>query len=120
VHYRILADVIVALHLGFILFAVLGGTLLIRSRRWAWVHLPAVAWAALVELRGWVCPLTPLENWLRQAGGAAGYGTGFVDHYLVPIVYPTLLTRELQILLGVLLLMLNLGIYAWAWRARSP
>ena len=111
--YRVLADVVVIIHLAFVAFAVLGGLLLLNWRRWAWIHLPAVLWAATVELMGWICPLTPLENWLRINGGHVGYNTGFVEHYLIPLLYPNDLTRDLQILLGLCVLMANFGIYAW-------
>ncbi len=115
--YRLLADAVVIAHLGFVLFAVLGGLLVLRWKRGAWVHIPAVLWAALVEFSGGVCPLTPLENWLRTQGGACAYHTGFLDHYVLPVLYPPGLTRELQIVLGVFVLMVNLGIYVWVvWR----
>jgi len=118
--YRILADLVVLLHLGFILFAVLGGLLVLRRRRLAWLHLPAVVWAALIEFNGWICPLTPLENRLRRAGGAAGYEGGFVEHYIVPLIYPSRLTPGLQLSLGIAVVAINLSIYAWIWhRHRS-
>jgi hypothetical protein len=85
---RIAADLVVLAHLGFILFVILGGLLVLRWPRMAWIHLPAVIWGALIEFAGWICPLTPLENWLREASGTAGYQGGFIEHYLVPIVYP--------------------------------
>ena len=109
--YRFLADAVVFLHLGFILFALLGGLLLLWSKRAAWFHVPAVIWAMVVEYGGWLCPLTPLENWLRQKGGETGYPAGFVSHYLVPLIYPSWLTREIQIVLGTLVLLLNVWIY---------
>ena len=111
--YRILADLTVVTHLGFVLFAVLGGLLVLRWPRAAWVHLPAVAWAALIEFAGWICPLTPLENWFRRQGGTAGYETGFVEHYLLPILYPSGLTRQVQIVLGLFVLLVNVGVYGW-------
>ena len=110
--YRVLADLVVAFHLAFILFALGGGLLALRRRGWAWLHLPAALWAAAIELLGGVCPLTPLENRLRHLSGAAGYPGGFVEHYLVPIVYPPGLTRELQVALGLAVLVANLAIYA--------
>lgn len=118
-HYRILADMTVLIHLCFIAFSVLGGFLVLRGKWWACVHIPAVLWAALIEFRGWLCPLTPIENWLRRAGGAAGYKAGFVEHYIVPIIYPSLLTQKMQMTLGILLLTVNLFIYAWAWHCRA-
>ncbi len=116
--YSALADLVVALHATFVLFAVAGALLVWRQPAWAWAHLPAAAWAALVELAGSTCPLTPLENWLRRRGGAAGYESGFVEHYLLPVLYPQALTREVQIVLGALVLALNAALYAWIWRRR--
>jgi len=109
--YRFLADLVVLAHLAFIVFALLGGLLALRWRWMAWVHLPAVAWGVAVELAGWICPLTPLENALRRAGGSSGYTGDFVDHYIVPVIYPVDLTREIQIVYGLLALALNLAIY---------
>jgi len=114
-----LADAVVVLHLVFIVFAVLGGLAVLRRPWLAWLHIPAVLWAGWVELAGWICPLTPLENWLRAAGGTAAYTTGFVEHYLVPMVYPAVLTRPLQMVLGISVLVLNLVVYAFVWRRRS-
>jgi len=122
VPYRLLAELVVLLHLGFILFAVLGGLLALRWRTIVWAHGPAVVWAALIEFRGWLCPLTPVEQRLREAGGATPYDTGFIEHYLLPVIYPAGLTRETQVVLGVALLALNVGVYAIVftrWR-RSP
>ncbi len=115
-HYRILADVLVLLHLAFVGFVVGGGLLVLRRPRWAWVHLPLASWGALVELAGWVCPSTPLEVRLRVLGGEAGYSGGFVEHYLLPVLYPHALTRGHQWALGTLVVVVNLTIYAWAWR----
>ncbi len=112
VPYRLLADLTLLLHLAFILFAVLGGLLVLRWRRLIWVHLTAVIWAALIEFAGWVCPLTPLENHFRRLAGQRGYEGGFIEHYLVRIIYPAGLTREMQIALGLFVLAVNLGIYA--------
>lgn len=109
--YRVLADGVLVLHLGFVVFVVLGGLLVLRWRRVAWVHLPAAGWGALIELAGWICPLTPLENRLRHLGGEAGYGGGFVEHYLLPVLYPGGLTRETQITLGLLVLAINAVVY---------
>jgi hypothetical protein len=98
---------------------VLGGLLAARWRGLAWIHLPAAIWAAIVEFFGWVCPLTPLENWLRQKGGESGYGSDFVARYILPTLYPAELTRELQIALGVLVILINLAIYAWIFRVQK-
>ena len=109
--YRLLADVVVAVHLGFVLFVVAGGFLTLRWPRAAWIQLPAALWGVLVEWSGWVCPLTPLENWLRAEGGAAGYAGGFVERYLLPVLYPASLTRGTQVLLGATALVVNLIAY---------
>ena len=114
--FLITADVVIVIHLAFILFAVLGGFLVWRWRQLAWLHVPAFCWATAIELWGWICPLTPLENWLRERGGKAGYDTGFIEHYLLPLIYPATLTREVQIVLGVLVLAINLSIYGWLLR----
>lgn len=112
------ADAVIALHLAFILFAVLGGVLVGRWPRLAWLHLPAFCWAAAIEFWGWICPLTPLENWLRERGGAGGYETGFIEHYLLPLIYPAALTREVQIVLGLLVVAINLSLYGWLLHRR--
>jgi hypothetical protein len=108
---RALADLVVLVHLTFIVFVVLGGLLALRWRWLPWLHLPAVGWGALLEFFGLTCPLTPLENWLRRLGGEQGYSGGFVDRYVLPVVYPPALTRESQILLGVLLCAVNGSVY---------
>ncbi|MFI8383587.1 DUF2784 domain-containing protein [Pseudomonas sp. NPDC079086] len=114
------ADGVVVVHLLFILFAVLGGILVWRWRGLAWLHLPAAFWGVLVELMHWPCPLTPLEHSLRLAAGQAGYNGGFVEHYLLPIIYPAGLTPQIQIGLGVFVLLLNgliYGVLLWQrWR----
>ncbi len=114
----LLADLVVVLHLGFILLAIGGGLLALRWSRAPWFHIPMLAWAALIEFMGWVCPLTPLENWLRAQGGRAVYERGFIEHYVVPIVYPPGLTVEVQWVLAVLLLAVNTAVYSWALRRR--
>ena len=116
--FRILADVTLVLHLAFVAFVVGGGLLVARWPRVAWVHLPAVAWAAWVEFAGWNCPLTPLENWLRQQGGGTAYSSGFIEHYLVPVLYPSSLSRELQWALGTLVILVNAAVYLWVVRRR--
>jgi hypothetical protein len=109
--FRLLADAVVVLHLAFVGFVVLGGLLVLRRPRVAWVHLPAAAWGAWIEFAGWICPLTPLENWLRVRGGGAAYTSDFVGEYLLPILYPAALSRELQWTLGGAVLLINLFIY---------
>jgi hypothetical protein len=111
--YHALANLVLIAHLAFVLFAVLGGFLVLKWRSLAWVHVPACLWGALVELAGWVCPLTPLENWLREKGGGLVYRTDFIEHYILPLLYPATLTRSLQIFLGFLVLSVNLGLYGW-------
>jgi Protein of Unknown function (DUF2784) len=113
--YRVFADFVVLLHLAFVLFAVLGGILMFKWKRAAWFHIPAALWAALIEFVGWECPLTPLENWLRREGGEVGYQTGFIERYLLPVLYPAALSRHLHVALGLLVLGINLVIYWWAW-----
>ncbi|CAN5303541.1 DUF2784 domain-containing protein [soil metagenome] len=109
--FRILADAVVVLHLGFVAFVVLGGLLVLRWPRLAWLHLPCAAWGALIEFADWVCPLTPLENRLRALGGEAGYAGGFVEEYLLGVLYPSGLTRGVQIALGIGVLAINLAVY---------
>lgn len=114
--YRTLADIVVVLHLLFIVFVLGGGVLVLFWRRCAWLHLPAVLWGILIELTGGVCPLTPLENWLRLQGEGAGYHTSFVEHYLIPVIYPAALTYELRLIFALLVVIINIGIYAFVLR----
>lgn len=119
--YSLLADAVLLLHFAFILFVVLGGLLLHRFPRMIWAHVPAVAWGVLIEFAGWICPLTPLENHLRRLGGAAGYSGSFVEHYLLPMIYPDSLTRETQWILGLGVVVANAIIYAfWLRAAHRP
>jgi hypothetical protein len=111
--YQALSDLVLIVHLAFVIFVVLGGFLVLKRRWLAWVHVPAFLWGALVEFVGWVCPLTPLENWLRQQGGGLAYRTDFIAHYILPVLYPVSLTRGLQIFLGLLVLGVNLVLYGW-------
>jgi hypothetical protein len=117
--YAVLASATVVAHLAFLLFVTLGGLLVVRRRRVAWLHLPAVLWGVYVELAGKVCPLTPLENWARRRAGGEGYGGGFIEHYLIPVLYPPGLTPGIQLALGVGLLSINVGIYAWIFLRRK-
>jgi Protein of Unknown function (DUF2784) len=117
--YEVLADALLILHLCFILFVVFGGLLVLRWPRLAWMHFPAAVWGVLVEVRGWVCPLTPLEIALRRGAGSAAYDSSFVEHYLVPAIYPSTLTREVQIVLGVIVLAINVAVYGVVWRRRA-
>jgi hypothetical protein len=117
---RLAADTVVALHLAFVVFAAVGGMLAWRRLAYAWFHLPALAWAAYVEFSGTICPLTPLENRLRARAGEGGYAGSFVEHYLMPVLYPVGLTPDAQKWIGAALVALNLAIYAVALaRARS-
>ena len=123
--YRLLADALVVLHLAFILFVVFGGALVLWRRRLAFLHLPAAVWGIYIEWSGRVCPVTPWEVRARLAGGEAGYEGGFIDHYLVPILYPPGLDRTHQIWLGLLVAGINLGFYGVAIarfrrRGRAP
>ncbi len=117
--FRVLADAVVVLHLAFVAFVMLGGLLVVRWPRLAWLHVPAAAWGAWVEFTGRVCPLTPLENQLRERGGAPGYTSDFVAHYLIPILYPAALTREVQWALGAAVLLVNVLVYALLIRRRA-
>ncbi len=117
--FGLLADAVVIVHAAFVAFVVLGGFLALRWRRLAWLHLPAALWGAGIEFAGWTCPLTPLENTLRQSAGEAGYAGGFVEHYLVPVLYPAAYTLYLRVALGGLLVALNAVAYALYFRRRS-
>lgn len=116
--FRILADATVVLHLSFVLFVVLGGVLVARWPRVACAHLPAAAWGAWTEFAGWVCPLTPFENWLRQRGGGPVYTATFIEHYLVPVLYPSALSRECQVVLGGIVILVNTAVYLVVLRGR--
>jgi hypothetical protein len=117
--YLLLADLVLIVHLAFVAFVLCGGLLALRWRWIAWLHLPAVAWGAIVEFTGWICPLTPLENWLRAQGGETSYRSDFIAQYLLPVLYPGDLTRDLQLLLGTGVVVLNTAIYWWLWRSRA-
>ena len=108
---RTLADLVVLVHFGFILFVVLGDLFVLRWPKLVWLHLPGATWGILIEFFGWVCPLTPLENHWRALGGQAGYSGGFVQHYIVSVIYPEQLTRGAQIVLGTLVLAFNGIVY---------
>ncbi|MEQ9400421.1 MAG: DUF2784 domain-containing protein [Longimicrobiales bacterium] len=116
--YRFLADVTVVVHGLFIVFVVFGGLAVARWPRVAWGHVPCAVWGALIEFAGWICPLTPLENHFRRLAGQEGYPGGFIETYLIPLIYPGALTREIQIALGVGVIVVNVAAYGWALRAR--
>ena len=117
--HSLLADVVLGLHAAFVLFVALGGLLALRWPRVAWAHVPCALWGGWVELAGWICPLTPLENELRRRAGEAGYAGGFLEHYVTPVLYPAGLTREIQIGLGVAVVVANAVIYWVVWRRCS-
>lgn len=113
--YAILADIVVLIHLFFVLFAVMGAVLVIWRRWVIWLHIPAVLWAIWIELTGGICPLTPLENWLRRRAGQGGYQGDFVEQYLIPVLYPVGLTRNFQILLGLVVISINAALYGYLY-----
>jgi len=122
--YRVLGDAVVVLHLLFIVFVLVGGILVWRWRKLAWAHVPAFLWGAAIELFGWVCPLTYLENHFRAEGSRVGTGASFVEHYLIPLIYPDLLfpggvPRTAFVAMGVFVLLLNAVIYWRLWKGRA-
>jgi hypothetical protein len=120
VGYRILADVVVSVHFFFIVFVLLGGLLAFRWHWIPWLHIPAVAWGGFIEITGRICPLTPLENSLRRAGGLTDYSQSFIERYVFPVVYPEELAREFQVVMGSALIALNILIYAFlVWHRRN-
>ncbi len=115
--YLVLADLVLILHFAFILFVTLGAVLVLRWRMIAWIHVPCALWGAWIEFQGWICPLTPVENRFRRLGGEAGYSGGFIEHYLVPLIYPSGLTRSTQIQLGLVVVAINVAVYGLIyWR----
>jgi hypothetical protein len=117
--WKTLADLVLLIHFIFIVFIVFGGFFAMWWRWIPWVHLPAALWGAALEFGGWICPLTPLENRLRRTGGEAGYTGGFIEQYLLSIIYPSGLTREIQFILGVFVILVNLVAYGVVWWRRS-
>lgn len=115
--YKLAADAVVVIHLLFIIFALAGGLLLFLKRWIVWIHLPAVVWAVLIEWKGWICPLTPLENHLRQKAQFAAYEEGFIEHYLLPVIYPAGLTPQIQYFLGVFVIAVNFLVYGFYFYA---
>jgi len=114
--YKLLADLVMLLHFAFILFAVLGALLVMRWPRLVWVHLPAALWAMGIEFYGGICPLTPLENQLRFMSSNAGYDESFIQHYIGSLIYPGEITPTIGIVLGMVVLLINLGLYIWIIR----
>ena len=110
---QLAADLLVVAHFTFICFVLLGGLLVLKWPRMVFVHIPAAVWGALLEFQSWLCPLTPLEQHLRTAAGEAGYSGSFIEHYLLPVIYPANLTPDLQLLLGLAVVTINTAIYGW-------
>ena len=111
--YGIFADIVVIIHLSFVIFAVLGAVLIIWQRWIIWLHLPAFLWAVWIEITGGICPLTPLENWLRTKAGQGGYEGDFVATYLLPVLYPAGLTRNVQLISAIIVIVMNVGVYGF-------
>ncbi len=109
--FRLTADLVILIHLGFICFVVIGGFLALKWKWLIFLHIPCAVWGVLIEFYGWICPLTPFEQQLRLAGGEAGYSGGFIDHYIVSIIYPSGLTHKMQLLLGTLVILINIAAY---------
>ncbi len=117
--YSLLANLLLIVHLGFVVFVVIGGVGWLRWRWWPWTHLPVAAYGIAIEWVGWTCPLTPLESSLRRAAGQQGYDGGFIEHYLLKLIYPGPITPTIGLILGSLVLATNLAIYCWIWHRRS-
>jgi len=117
--FLVLADGVVILHLAFIVFVMLGGLLVLVWPRVIWAHLPCAVWGIAIELTGWICPLTPLENILRRHAGQAPYAGDFVIHYIEPVIYPEGLTREFQVVLGAAVVLVNAVVYGSVFLARG-
>jgi len=115
--FLIFADIVVIIHFLFVLFVIFGGFLVLHKKGWAWIHIPATIWGAAVEFMDWICPLTPLENWLRHQGDGTVYRSDFVERYIVSLLYPPLLlTGHLQFILGLFVVGINICIYGWIIR----
>ena len=117
--YRLGADLVVVLHLAFVIFVVAGGLLVLRWPAIAWIHVTAAVWGATVEFTGWICPLTPLEQFLRTGAGSTSYETDFIGHYILPLLYPAELTRDIQLVLGMIVIGVNVALYGWIWRRKK-
>ena len=117
-NYALAADIVLVVHGLFIAFVIFGGLLVVWRHRLAWLHLPALAWGALVVSMGWTCPLTPLENHWRTMAGQTPFDGGFIQHYLWPLIYPPGLTREMQVALALCLIAGNVAVYLTVWRRR--
>ena len=111
--YQLGADLLVLIHLAFIVFVIMGSVAVLR---WPWfvlLHIPAVIWGAVVMINGWLCPLSPWENSLRQSAGQEGYSGGFIEYYIIPLIYPMELTRDVQVLAGIIVVVINLCLYCF-------
>jgi hypothetical protein len=118
----ICADIVLLVHFAFIIFALLGGFIVLWKRRAAWFHIPTVLWSSVVNLASWVCPLTPIENWFRAKAGQAGYGGGFIQHYIEPLVYPGGMPRDMELIAAISVLAWNAVVYTIIvimWRRRK-
>ena len=111
--FNLFADLVLALHFTFICFVLMGAFLLLKWPRVIYLHIPAIIWGILIEAKGWICPLTPLEQWFRFQAGQSGYKTGFIEHYLLPVIYPSGLTQNIQIVFAIFVFLINLIIYSW-------
>jgi len=110
-----LADLVLIVHTLFIIFAVFGGLIVLKWYKVMWLHIPCALWGALIEFFGWICPLTYLENYLREIGNGNYYESSFIQHYLLPVIYPPGLTTDIQILLGTIVIIINLIVYCIVW-----
>lgn len=117
--FQLLADFVLLLHLAFVAFAAFGGLLVLRRPKLLWLHLPALLWGVLVQWADWICPLTPLENSLRLRGGGDVYAGGFIERFVVHILYPDNLTLELRYLLALILIAVNVAVYAFVLAAQA-
>jgi hypothetical protein len=118
---KILADTVLLLHFAFVLFAVLGGIAVLFKRSFVWLHIPVVLWSSVINLAGWICPLTPLENYFRSQAGQSGYEGGFIQHYIEPLVYPGGMPRNFELIAGISILVWNGLVYAFIllyWKRR--
>ncbi|MCG8433885.1 MAG: DUF2784 domain-containing protein [Gammaproteobacteria bacterium] len=110
---KILADLTLVLHLAFILFALFGGFLVLYKNWVAWLHVPALIWASIINLTPWFCPLTPLENWFRVLAGEKGYEGGFIEHYIMPIVYPGFVPKSIVFIASMAVILWNILVYGF-------
>lgn len=113
--FHLFADLVLILHLLFIIFVILGGFTVLLWQRMIWIHIPCVIWGVLLEINSWICPLTYIENYFRRSAGEDSYSIDFIQQYLVPIVYPRGLEPDYQIILGILLVLINIIIYLFIW-----